>query len=204
MLPTLLEGEALAVWLELEEDDQSDYEKVKDKLISKLQPAEFVFLDAFHHRKMRPDESPSLYLHRLKQLLDQTLPNLGVEARKGLLKHQFISGLSPGVGHQLKATGATEMELDDLVDKARLLMTIDEQASIAAIRSESIEGGEVKQLQEQVAALTYQVAALTVKRPKPQLRRCFVYQQPGHLQYECPNRRRHQSVRCSIATVWDI
>ena len=35
----LLEGEALAVWLELSEDEQSDYNVVKEKLIAKLRPA---------------------------------------------------------------------------------------------------------------------------------------------------------------------
>ena len=34
MLPTLLEGEAIAVWLELSEDEQADYTVVKDKQVS--------------------------------------------------------------------------------------------------------------------------------------------------------------------------
>ena len=33
-LPTLLEGEAIAVWLELSEDEQADYSVVKDKQVS--------------------------------------------------------------------------------------------------------------------------------------------------------------------------
>ena len=41
-LPTFLEGEALAVWLELTEEQQSDYSTVKKKLIDNLRPAQFV------------------------------------------------------------------------------------------------------------------------------------------------------------------
>ena len=41
-LPTFLEGEALAVCIELTEEEQSNYNTVKEKLISKLKPAQFV------------------------------------------------------------------------------------------------------------------------------------------------------------------
>ena len=61
-LPTFWEGEALAVWLELTEEEQPDYSTMKEKLISKLRPAQFVSLDEFYSCKQRPDKSPSLYL----------------------------------------------------------------------------------------------------------------------------------------------
>ena len=38
-LQTLLEGEALAVWVKLSEAKQGDYKVVKEKLIAKLRPA---------------------------------------------------------------------------------------------------------------------------------------------------------------------
>ena len=47
-LPTLLEGEALAVWLEQSEDEQADYAVVAEQLCSKLTPLGFVSLDNFH------------------------------------------------------------------------------------------------------------------------------------------------------------
>ena len=37
-LPTLLEGEALAVWLELSEDEQKDYAAMKRKIIEAIMP----------------------------------------------------------------------------------------------------------------------------------------------------------------------
>ena len=65
-LPTLLEGEALAVWLELNDDEQKDYDQAKEKLVLTMTPAEFVSLDEFHLCKMRPGEALSLFLHDLK------------------------------------------------------------------------------------------------------------------------------------------
>ena len=47
-LPTFLEGEVLAVWIELTEVEQPDYNTFKEKLTSKLKPAQFVSLDEFY------------------------------------------------------------------------------------------------------------------------------------------------------------
>jgi len=49
-LPTLLEGEALAVWLELSEDEQSSMETIKRKLKEKMMPMKFISLSQFHAR----------------------------------------------------------------------------------------------------------------------------------------------------------
>ena len=65
-LPTLLEGEALAIWLELSEEQKADYKGAKEQLIKKMAPTEFVYLEEFHSRKMWPGEAIALYLHDLK------------------------------------------------------------------------------------------------------------------------------------------
>ena len=44
-LPTLLEGEALATWLTLDEGDQKTYEEAKAKMTKILSPTEFLTLD---------------------------------------------------------------------------------------------------------------------------------------------------------------
>ena len=89
-LPTLLEGEALAVWLELNEAEQGDY---NEKLVAKLRPPGFVSLEEFNARKLRTDESPSLYRHELKKLLERAMPGVDVVTREQLLIHQFLLGL---------------------------------------------------------------------------------------------------------------
>ena len=45
---TLLEGEALAVWMELSEEDKEDYAEVKKVIKSKLLPTTFMALEKFN------------------------------------------------------------------------------------------------------------------------------------------------------------
>ena len=47
-LPTLLEGEALAVWLELTKEEQKDYSVTKKKIINAIKPMSLISLDDFH------------------------------------------------------------------------------------------------------------------------------------------------------------
>ena len=51
-LPTLLEGEALAVWMELTDGEKNDYSVTKSKLIRKMVPLEFVSLKEFQKRSI--------------------------------------------------------------------------------------------------------------------------------------------------------
>ena len=75
-LPTLLEGEALAVWLELTSGEQSDYDNVCKKLNDKFNPQAFVSLDEFHRRKLLPGEAVTLYVHELKKLIKRAMPDI--------------------------------------------------------------------------------------------------------------------------------
>ena len=181
-LPTLLEGEALAVWLELSEEEQQDIARAKEKMIQKMAPTEFISLEKFRKRKILPGEAISLYLHELKTLLDQAMPGLAAEAKQQLLVHQFLAGLPVSVSQQLRATGDTKT-LDQVVERAKLLMVVQEQA--AAITSEG--EAEVLKLQAQVSQLTEQVAALNMQRKDSDTRRCFFCNQPGHTQRNCPD-----------------
>ena len=191
-LPTLLEGEALAVWMELTEDEQKDYKVAKEKMVAKMAPMGFVSLEEFHRRKLQPGESVSVYVHDLKRLLDQAMPKLDKEARDDLVLHQFMAGLPTHISTQLRATGDTK-KLDDTVERARLLMSISPQAPVAAVESDL---GEVQQLRDQITELTEQVAALTTQRPTSQRKssiRCFNCDGIGHIQRDCPSPRRRRS-----------
>ena len=99
-LPTLLEGEALAVWLKCSDTEKKNYGQAKAKI---TKPPEFVSLEQFHQRKIHPGESISIFGHELKKLLNQAMPNLAKEAKEQLLLHQFLVGLPPAVSRQLRA-----------------------------------------------------------------------------------------------------
>ena len=75
-LPTLLEGEALATWLVLEDEQQNDYKTAKGKIIIliKIMSMAFSTFEEFHHRKLHPGEA--LFVHDLKTMLDHAIPDI--------------------------------------------------------------------------------------------------------------------------------
>jgi hypothetical protein len=98
-LPTLLEGESLAVWLELSEAEQANVETAKGKLKEKMMPMKFVSLDQFHARKLHPGEPLSVFTHDLKQLLVQAVPDLKDANAKGQLFFP-VFGWDTGINKQ--------------------------------------------------------------------------------------------------------
>lgn len=188
-LPTLLKGEALAVWMELTEEEQKDYEAAKKQMVAKMAPMSFVSLEDFHWRKLQPGESVSVYVHNLKQPLDQAMPKLDKNAHSDLVLHQFTAGLPTHISTQLRATGDTKKP-NDTVEQARLLISVSPQAPLAAVESDPTE---VQHLRDPITELTEQVATLTTKRPASQWKnsiRCFNYNGIGHVQRNCPSPRR--------------
>lgn len=184
-LPTLLEGEALAIWLELTTEEKGNYETSKARITSRMAPVRFVSLDDFRARRLNPGEPLPVFLHELKQLSKKAMPDADVATRNQLLLHQFVSGLPAHIGKQLRATGEVN-DLDRVLERAKLLMTIEEPQKIAAVQT-----SEVQELRKQVSTLTEQVAALSARRSKrPAGVVCYKCQQPGHLLRNCPLTRR--------------
>ena len=174
-LPTLLEGEAIAVWFELTSEEQASYSTAKEKIIEQMAPANFVSLAGFHKRTLRPGESLSVFAHELKRLLQQALPTADASTSKQLVLHQFINGLPSSLSTQLA------------MERAKLLMTLEEEPDKTA----AVQSSEVAALKDQISVLTEQVAALTTKRNRqPGNMVCYRCRQPGHVQRYCPAARR--------------
>ena len=123
-LPMLLEGEALAVWLELTEEEQSDYSVTVSKLKTKLAPMGFSSLEAFHTQKLQPGEALSLFLQDLRQKLFHAMPDIDRPARDQLLLHQFLAGLPVSVSKQPQARGDVN-KVDTALEQACLLMALE-------------------------------------------------------------------------------
>ena len=115
-LPTLIKGEALAIWLELCEEEPQDYKTAKKLLCKQIMSMEFISLEDFHKRLHRQGESLSVFLHDLKKLLSTAIPNLEASAQNQLQLHQLLVGLS---SKQLCATGDTT-DLDRVLEHTHL------------------------------------------------------------------------------------
>ena len=92
-LPSLLEGEALTIWLELSKEHQGDYAAPKKEISTAIMPMEFVRLDRFYRCKLQPGETISMFVHDLKKFLEQAMLGLEKQARDMLLLHQFLCEL---------------------------------------------------------------------------------------------------------------
>ena len=81
-LPILLEGEPLAIWLELSEEQRGSYETAKAKIIKAMVPVCFISLDDFHARELCPNEVLPVFYHELRQLVKQVMLKASKDTRK--------------------------------------------------------------------------------------------------------------------------
>ena len=163
-MPTLLEGEALAAWLNLAEETKKDYETAKKQLIDGLMPIAFTLLDKFHARKLLPGESLTVFSHDLRKLIVRVMPEIDSKARDQLLLHQFIAGLPLKVSRELRAAGETK-ELGVTLQRARLLLSLEDQHQLTEsgpLGSSTKQPNEREQaMAASIDRLTQQVAALS-------------------------------------------
>ena len=123
-LPTLLEGEALAAWLELSTEAKKTYAKTKKGANGSDDINELHYPGEVSAEENGPWRSAASVPARSKAAAG--MPGLDSAAKEQLLLHQFVGGLPSAISKQLRATGNTT-ELRSTVERAKLLTALENE-----------------------------------------------------------------------------
>ena len=87
--------------MELSEAEKEDDKSAKTQMITRMALARFVSLKDFKGKRLLSGEPLLVFLHVLKQLLEQVMPEADAATRKQLLIHHFLTGLPTHMSRQL-------------------------------------------------------------------------------------------------------
>ncbi|GAA56163.1 gap-Pol polyprotein, partial [Clonorchis sinensis] len=142
----------------------------------------------FKTARMAPGCEPTVFFASLQQSLDRALPGLDGASRHQLLSDQFVEGVQPALGAQLRLARATgQLSVERLVHLGRELT----EAPLATFQSqENRQDSTVEDLKNKVGQPTEQLAAVkTESRRQARTSRCYKCGMPGHLRNQCPRTR---------------
>ncbi|KHJ43408.1 zinc knuckle [Trichuris suis] len=112
-------GGALAVYLQLPDEDKENVEKLKNALLAAFEVDQFIAYEQFITRRLNPGELPDVFLADLQRLASLFG---GVSERQ--LSCAFVTGLPDDVRRLLRAgSRIEEFSLAQLVTRARAVLT---------------------------------------------------------------------------------
>ena len=94
----------MVCWLDSPAETKKIFKDVKRLLIEMLRPSGFAAFAEIQARKLRPGETALLYVHELKCLLEDAMPNLDADSQDRVLFQQLLAGLPDDCSRALRAT----------------------------------------------------------------------------------------------------
>ncbi|GAA49494.1 gap-Pol polyprotein [Clonorchis sinensis] len=115
----------------------------------------------FKTARMSPGSNPTVFPDSLRESSDRALPGLDRASCQKLLSDQFVEGVQPALGAQLRLAGAAgQLSVRELVNLARGLA----ETPLATLQSqEKRDGSPVDELRTTVDQLAEQLAAIKTK-----------------------------------------
>ena len=120
LIPLYLEGGALAVYMEMEEADQSDASKIKDKLIEAFSDSVFVAFTKLTCTKWK-GEAVDIYVSELRRLAG--LAGFTGTSCERVVKLAFVTGFPNDISIELqKIPNIQTIRMTDVLTRARILV----------------------------------------------------------------------------------
>ena len=185
-LPLYLEGDALAVYLEMSDADQSDCQKIEEKLKEVFTDGPFVAYSKLIKVKWA-GEPVDVYATELRRLVG--LAGLSGAGAETLIKLAFVDGFPESIRMELQQVeGINNLKVTDLLSRARILVG-NQADSVGAVAQ--THGGPMRMS----AGGTSRGRGSHTRSNKSGFRgRCFQCEGP-HMAKDCPQKT-EKSVRC--------
>lgn len=150
-IPLYLEGDALAVYLEMSDADQKEVEKIEERLKEAFTDSIFIAYEKL--TKYKWDGEPvDVYCTEIRRLVG--LSGLTGTGAEKLVKLAFINGMPENIRIELmQVEDVADVEMSDILTRARVLVGVRAESSVGAVASGSSfpsRGSKVRQVGKRI------------------------------------------------------
>ena len=186
-LPLYLEGDALALYLELSDSDRADAAKIEEKLKEAYTDSPFIAYAKLIKMKWK-GESVDVFANEIRRLVG--LAGLNCKASENLMTLAFVNGFPEDICAELQQIqGVSDMKVSDIISRARIIVGAKSE-SIAAV-SVGVQGTSHRPKANKYGGSSSRSSGgQGVFKGK-----CFKCEGP-HMARECPERPERRAVTC--------